>query len=1085
MGSYNFHVPQILGQEWVGIRDESVTLSPAVNLTEIGHEFTLATNRQVSSGRYYVKSYPPAPSFGQVNMVTVYAAGTEAQSGPVRRVVIPVNSAPATGSGITPATNAARVASVLSPADEDFILVQPYTAAGQKSIDFFFNTSAYAQLLNGKRILAVNLLYTLSWEPEESGTTVVATKDVVYNPSQALTMRTGSGSTLSQQLAPFRDTFGNGLLYLPDLIVGTLGDGSQVGSFGLGEVNPMSNTPPATFTTDQWPWRYQELARFEETAGINRTWIHFDFGDTNALGVYTGDMQLGYLAMEVLFCEEKRILFGGIKKMTTADYILGQNQVTMRDLALNANPVLLPGTYTVALEMPDVGDLPGSIVTLGQSFAKDQTYPVFNGLRELYEIPTHPGRQVNLTRTEDEEFSVEETLILPQLSLHASGASGPLTEVHVYGQQARAQVYGNFTATQEILDSAAGGARSYPWVRFYARRFGNTTVPLKLDSPTITGTGLSVQITPVEFDALDEIVDGWKEVTLRFTTAPTMGAGTNPQWRWSAIGETNGNRWEVLGVTAPALSGIPGNLLNLAPSASQLSTATYGAPSAGSTINMGWMPQYAPPVSAPADDTTTDAVLMFALDMQTVTGFGIAEQSQTLVGIGLDCGVNPCCIPSAIKYNRLTWSQPVNTNFLSDNFNRTVAASSWGTSSGGQAWSAPGAGITAEVNGTQGVLTSTTATTRIIRLTTGGVDQDVRATVTLATAVVSGDYNVGLMFRVTDSSNYYSAKVIYTTTQVELRLVSTVAGVNATLASVFLTNLLPSTTSQRQVRVMIVGNRILAKLWADTEEEPTSWMLDITDNTFTTGDGAGISTQNLGGNTTVVYNVDNFSVTPPDINFGYYELQRMDTVDTDWATIMKATSTSTTGFSDYEARVGILSSYRIRAVDVYDFPGQWSATVTNTLTEPGVTIGCTGGHLLLFTSNEEQDGSINLAYSSVWEDRVQEDFTFPEARFVELQAMYNRDFFTAFRPTERGGEQFSRTVLVQAAAIAPETLADFTSLRDMAWANTSYICVRDEDGNRWFATVLVPSGRVVHNRTLYMAPVEIIEVTDTPSQVDP
>jgi len=45
--------------------------------------------------------------------------------------------------------------------------------------------------------------------------------------------------------------------------------------------------------------------------------------------------------------------------------------------------------------------------------------------------------------------------------------------------------------------------------------------------------------------------------------------------------------------------------------------------------------------------------------------------------------------------------------------------------------------------------------------------------------------------------------------------------------------------------------------------------------------------------------------------------------------------------------------------------------------------------------------------------------------------------------------------------------------------------VRDEDGNRWFTTVLVPSGRVLRDRRLYMAPVEIIEVTDTPSEVDP
>jgi hypothetical protein len=172
---------------------------------------------------------------------------------------------------------------------------------------------------------------------------------------------------------------------------------------------------------------------------------------------------------------------------------------------------------------------------------------------------------------------------------------------------------------------------------------------------------------------------------------------------------------------------------------------------------------------------------------------------------------------------------------------------------------------------------------------------------------------------------------------------------------------------------------------------------------------------------------------------------------------------------------------------VYDFPGPWSSTITRTLSSPGVTIECEDGHLLIFTSNEEQDGSLSLAYSSVWEGgrTVEESFVFPEAQFVQLQAMYNRDFFIAFRPMERGGEQFSRTLLVQAAAISPETLADFTSLRDMAWANVSYICVRDEDGNRWFSTVLVPSGRVLRDRRLYLAPVEVIEVTDTPSEVNP
>ena len=214
----------------------------------------------------------------------------------------------------------------------------------------------------------------------------------------------------------------------------------------------------------------------------------------------------------------------------------------------------------------------------------------------------------------------------------------------------------------------------------------------------------------------------------------------------------------------------------------------------------------------------------------------------------------------------------------------------------------------------------------------------------------------------------------------------------------------------------------------------------------------------------------------------------MDTVDATWQTIMKSTDGGQTSFRDYEARVGIQSSYRIRTLDFYEFPGPWSSTTTVTLPAIGVSGGSClqNGHLLIFTTNEIQDGSSNLAYSSVWMDtQVVEDFGFAEAGFVQMQAMYNRDFFTAFRPNERGGERFSRTVLVQAAAISPPTLGDFRSLRDMAWDDVSYICVRDEDGNRWFATVMVPSGQVLRDRRLYLAPVDIVEVTDTPSEVDP
>jgi hypothetical protein len=291
-------------------------------------------------------------------------------------------------------------------------------------------------------------------------------------------------------------------------------------------------------------------------------------------------------------------------------------------------------------------------------------------------------------------------------------------------------------------------------------------------------------------------------------------------------------------------------------------------------------------------------------------------------------------------------------------------------------------------------------------------------------------------------------------------------------------------TNWINIRVYISQDIIKMKAWEDGDDEPDDWSLTrATLVTITSADQ--LTFISATDNAPRVVQFDNISASSGLL--GFYELQRSDTVETDWKTIMKATDATVSSFNDYEARIGISSSYRIRIVNLYDFYGPWSSTVSNTVSSPGVEIGCDDGHLLVFTSNEQQDGSINLAYSSVWEQgrTVEEGFTFPEAQFVQLQAMYNRDFFTAFRPTERGGEQFSRTVLVQAAAISPETLGDFTSLRDMAWADVSYICVRDEDGNRWFSTVLVPSGRVLRDRRLYLAPVEIVEVTDTPSEVDP
>ena len=166
MGQYNFYAPTILGQEWVPIREEDQTFSPVVNAVEVGHEFTLATARSVQEGRFYLNDFPAGQANGQVFEMAVYAAGTEGLSGPVQRVVIPCNSGLISGS--TSFGSASGVADALAdPSD----LKQLETFAGSFSGDgfqTFYPLNSYAQQLNGKRILAVNVLYTLSGQVQQA-----------------------------------------------------------------------------------------------------------------------------------------------------------------------------------------------------------------------------------------------------------------------------------------------------------------------------------------------------------------------------------------------------------------------------------------------------------------------------------------------------------------------------------------------------------------------------------------------------------------------------------------------------------------------------------------------------------------------------------------------------------------------------------------------------------------------------------------------------------------------------------------------------------------------------------------------------
>lgn len=1084
MGNYNPHAPYMIGEEWVPIREEDLVFSPSVNSVELGASYVQSTAQRPRDARFYIHEMPKdGQAFYQTVQMGLYPAGTEDLTGPIQEIIIPVQTVTVTGhtGGLNQTSSYAEA--VYQPGDNKSIYFNkpagtPTASAGKLS--FYFKATDYP-ILSGKRILNCSLLYRGS---VQDGSGVTGGPFDFVNPFPSLFSLTLisqlDNAGVGQQFSASQFSSETGALILNTKLGPSFNSLNDAVTYALdiGDINNCWDATAPAATNEKLPWTYNDLQRFDFGA-VNRQHIELSVvlpetsrGTTSAL------MLLDYIALRVIYCDERRVAYGAQQ----CQYSYGMNRITLRDLARNVDPVIPAGEYTATLSAVSMGQ-----VGLGAGLTG--VFPKLNALRQAYEIPSHRGVKLNIPfPLEDrlgDTFTVEDIDILPQISIHTSGAT--LTEPHVYGRQAAAQVFGTITATQEVADAAAITATTFPQVRYYARRFGETTVPLLLDSPTITGAGRSVSLTPAEWDALPELIDGWKEITKRFTSPPTMGSGTNPQWRWSATGEASGNRWEVLGAIAPAISGIPSTFITQVPTAQRLATATYGAPAAGSTINMGWMPGFSPVVNTTTDDPSTDAVLIFSQDPATVTGLTITTLTQPLTGF-TECTRGPCCIPTALSYNRITWGLPVNTGILVDSFSRVVA-NGMGTPDRGNAYATTGAASQYAVDGERGLITPAVAGTRAFATSDVGVNFDITADVSLTANMAAGSIpSFGVVGRYTDANNWYLVALGHVTaSQLILTVSKMVAGVQTDIGPDMNIPGTVNAGSKMTVRFMGQGSVLKTKVWPTGTPEPGMWMYELTDSSLTTGSRAGMWATSFTalGNTMAF---DNLTVGPPSYWFGGYELQRLDPVGSRWETIMLATSPTVTGFNDFEARVGVTSSYQIRQLNDLNFAGAWSVTGTGAIAEPGVTLPSCGTNkrgVLIFTSNELQDGSRNLAYAMTWEDRVSEDFSFPETDTLQVQRHHDRDFQIAFHGSERGGEQFSRRLLLANAAVPLPRLANMDSLRDLAWADLSYVCVRDDIGDRWLASVIVPGGTVRRKRRLYNADITVIEVTDTPTEVDP
>jgi hypothetical protein len=1034
VGNYNPHRPTILGQEWVGIREEPYPVDQTV---ERGYTFVLDTSTTVVSGSYFIDELPPNSGTKAAN-ISVYRTGEEARSGPVKKVIIPVNNVVLTPDGANGSFNLfggnTAVQSVANSADGSFIVAQ-----GDITIEFNFATNSFSAVLSGKRILDVNILYVIPVsfnEPEKSP----GIGSSIYGPA---------GTEISYgDLEPTSES--------PYTI-------QTISRIGLGNTNLWLGALDGAAGSQRYPWRYPDLQRFENGAANELTWVvemgSFGPTPTNAIGAY-----LSYVAMEIVYCEETRLLYGakGAAILTSGTYvnspILGQNIVHLRssDTFTSTGTILTPGEYTVTT----------TLAYLGNNFLNIGGNPSVRALRQTYALPSHQGVQLDISTTEGQTIRRSEIDVIPQIALHT--ASATVTGVHAFGQLVLGNIYNAVEVSPDILQRSGGAAVPYPQVRFYARRFGDTATELQLQSTT-QPTWL-VRITPNDLDALPEVVDGWREVTLRFPDAatPTFGNVNAHTWEWTATGLDAGAQWQVL---------VPrGESLAVAPYDTDV--ATYGGVTAFTTVTNQVL------------SNSADGVLIFSQDPPAVTGLAVEVAEQSLEPVGEECAVEPRCVPTALYYHHVTWD----AQDVLDTFNDRETVNGWGDAESGQTWSHVNGSVddyyVSDDAGVQRVDTINVIYFSVVDARAYNVE--VRTRFRLPVLPIGAGISVRAEARFEDSSNYYEALLSFNTDgTVQLLLGKRVGGTGVTISPTPTLDSIHVAGDVWNIVFRTQGDQLLSKAWKDETPEPLGWQVTAVafQGDSVTGTQVAVGVRAETGNLNTPFELEWLEFSAINVDMSGFELQRQDDVDNEWQTIMRSTGLAVAEFNDYEARIGVESRYRARTVNVLEFYGAWTASgaVASILTSPGVVgVDSDGNSVLVFTTNERQDGSSNLAYVMTWDGDVTEEFTFRETGSVQLRELYRRDFPVAFRPLERGGESFSRDILVQNAAVPTGRVRDgFTSLRDMAWADVSYVCVRDELGDRWFATVLVPSGRVRRNRRLYVARVDVIETSETPSAVDP
>jgi hypothetical protein len=206
------------------------------------------------------------------------------------------------------------------------------------------------------------------------------------------------------------------------------------------------------------------------------------------------------------------------------------------------------------------------------------------------------------------------------------------------------------------------------------------------------------------------------------------------------------------------------------------------------------------------------------------------------------------------------------TSLAEDNFNRTVAAGGWGTASDGHTYTLTG-GTNSErsVASNRGVVTVSASQTAHRQQTVSETptDAEVRCQMAVSATATGGSLLSSILLRWTAASTQYRARVEFTTggaVNVMVTVGTTLIGTSAS------TGLTYSPGDVFDVRVRIIGYRVLMRVWPAGTTEPILWHIDRTDVSSTHASGeVGLSAQGATGNSNVgvEFRFDNLVVESP------------------------------------------------------------------------------------------------------------------------------------------------------------------------------------------------------------------------------